>query len=80
MSEENRVLVRRITGLEMAVKRLQMALGGIVEATELARLTVIRCDRCDCDVDKAVACEHEDCPCGLPLEPGKHDDPAARDS
>ncbi len=79
MSEENRVLVRRITGLEMAVKRLQMAMGGIVSATELARLTVIRCDRCDCDVDKAVACEYEDCPCGLPHEPESHDGSAAQD-
>lgn len=71
MTEENRGLLRRIAGLEIAVKRLQMVAGGIVGASEAARLAVITCDRCDRDMEKVLGCEFEDCPCGVEFVPPK---------
>lgn len=65
--EDQRALVRRVAGLEEAVCRLQLAMGGIAQSLEVAVASPIMCDNCGIDVTGVETCPHEPCSCGFPI-------------
>jgi hypothetical protein len=70
MNQEHRALVRRVAGLEVAVVKLQAAMGGIAQSLEAAVATPVECAKCDRVVDvfsDDSVCLDPDCPCGLPI-------------
>jgi hypothetical protein len=68
MNQEHRALVRRVAGLEVAVVKLQAAMGGIAQSLEAAVATPVECAKCDefVEVFGDSVCLDPDCPCGLP--------------
>ena len=66
MNEEMRALTRRVTGLEVAVARLQGALGGFSQVLQQTASGRVDCAKCENDITGMTTCAVEECPCGFP--------------
>lgn len=80
MTEEMRALTHRVTGLEVAVARMQGALGGISQVLQQTAAGPVTCAKCENDITGMSTCAIEDCPCGFPAtieEPVEGHDPDA---
>ena len=67
MSNE-KLLLRRVATLEVAVARLQQAMGGMMNVMAAASEAGVECDECGNDFTAMKTCAVENCPCGVPFE------------
>jgi len=68
VNEEMRELTKRVSGLEVAVGKLQLAISGMYQGIAVAREAPVECSMCGDDMTDMVTCPFEDCPCGIPTE------------
>lgn len=66
MNEEMRALTRRVTGLEVAVSRMQGAFGGFSQVLQQTAGGRVDCAKCENDITGMTTCAVEGCPCGFP--------------
>ncbi len=58
-------LRRRLTGVEMAVVKLQAVVGGLQNVLQMAISQDAECAECGNMISGMKSCNNNDCPCGL---------------